>query len=68
MKLFGYEIRKVPPLKDDPLERLKGAVDEINDAWTALAEAGDKARPWIIWEEQRVVLSRYNGRPEIIHE
>lgn len=51
-----------------PMDKMEQAVDDMNEAWDELKARGNRARPWIIWEEQRVVISRWNGQPEIIYE
>lgn len=72
MILFGIEIRKYqPPAKEPltPLDRMKDACDDMNDAWTDYrAESKGRIRPWVIWNENRVVLSEYSGAPIIFHE
>ena len=67
MIILGIEIRRAPKEKS-ALELLKEACDNMNYAWLVAQNEGEKARPWIIWEERRVVISKYNGRPEILHE
>jgi hypothetical protein len=69
MKLFGIEIRRVPPEQPTPFERLIHACDEMNSAWEDLRKEGMvRARPWVIWEESRVVISEWSGKPTIVHE
>lgn len=67
--MFGnlFKRKKKEP-EIHPMDKMEQAVDDMNAAWEELKAEGDRARPWIIWEEQRVVLSRWNGKPEIIYE
>ena len=67
MIILGIEIRRAPK-KQNALDMLKEACDTMNHAWSVAQKEGEKARPWIIWEERRVVISKYNGSPEILHE
>ena len=68
MKLLGFELRRVPPPDPDPQQQMMDACDAMNDAWSRHRADGGKTRPWVIWEEQRVVLTQYNGDKVIIHE
>ena len=68
MKIFGYEfiVRKAQkPLS--PLEALKASVDEINRCWETIEGKGNTIRPWIIWDEKRVVLTKREGAIQVIH-
>lgn len=68
MKIFGYEIivRKAQkPLP--PMEALEASVDEINRCWGAIEGNGNTIRPWILWDEKRVVLVKRNGGIQIVY-
>ena len=69
MKIFGYEIivRKAQkPLP--PMEALEASVDEINRCWEAIEGKGNTIRPWIIWDEKRVVLTKREGAIQIVYD
>lgn len=56
MKLFGFELRKVP--KETPAdEALADAVDQLNEAWERATMKGLSIRPWIDWKEREVLLT-----------
>jgi hypothetical protein len=70
MKLFGLEIRKAQPPVKDATTRMCEAVDALNAAWKDLRAQGElRLRPWVIWEENRVVVSeRAEQRLKVFHE
>ena len=70
MRILGFEvlIRRVrAPVERTPRERLFEAIDELNASWQSLPSS-DRVRPWILWEEKRVVASEWIGEPRIVHE
>jgi len=69
MQLFGFEIRRIPkPVVISAYDRLCLAVDEINAAWRTIEVRGNTIRPWIIWEEKKVVLTDRKGSIEVVYE
>lgn len=72
MKILGIEIRRVPPKEPEPLEALAEACDLMNEAWERCLESHSRevraTRPWILWDEKRVVLSRLGGERQVVHE
>ena len=67
MVIFGIEIRRARK-EPDPLEALKNACDTMNIAWAKNKTIQPKIRPWILWDEQRIIITEYRGTPQIIHE
>ena len=69
MRFLWWTIeRRRKPVALSPMDRAQKAVDDINVAWNELRSSGDGVRPWIIWDEHRVVLSRWEGKPNIVYE
>ncbi len=68
MKLFGIEIRRVPPEQPEPLDRMIAACDEMNAAWKANKAQGGRERPWVIWDEGRMIITSYSGEKIVVHE
>lgn len=68
MKFLGIEIRRVPKEEPPAFERMKAACDAMNEAWEDERASGGRTRPWVIWEEQRLVLTQWGGEREIIYE
>lgn len=71
MRIFGFEItvQRVRP-EDSPEQKMKDGCDLVNEAWEELIAEGDTSlRPWVLWDEKRMVLSRFaKSKPVIYHE
>jgi hypothetical protein len=68
MKFLGFEFRRIPPEQPDPLDRMIAACDEMNAAWRENKAQGGKERPWVLWDEHRMIITSYSGEKVIIHE
>lgn len=52
----------------DPMDRLKAATKELNEAWAEVSNTGSRVRPWIEFQDRTVMLTEWNGFPVTIYD
>lgn len=63
MRLFGFEIKRVKQLS--PKERMIKASAELTEAWSHAYEQRAGIKPWINWDEKRVLVVKWGNVEEV---